>query len=188
MFRKFTQWFDNPPPKNPPESYKCDYQGCLEFGIYRAPKSRYQLERGVNDWLWLCLTHVRDYNNSWNYYTNMSEAEISHERHNDVTWDRPTWSVQENKKGSPFQQKFDDPFGFFNSGPQQKPPLFVKNLEQEALDLLGLVIPFTRQELRTKYRQLAKKYHPDTNKNNPEAEEMIRKLNHAYSQLQKLTS
>lgn len=188
MFRKFTQWFDNPPPKAPPESYLCDCQGCPELGIYRAPKSRGQLNRGANDWYWLCLTHVREYNNAWNYYSNMSEAEIDSERQNDVTWDRPTWSFQHKNKSQPFQHTFDDPFGFFNSDTQQKMPLPLKNPDQEALDLLELSIPFTRQELRTNYRNLAKKYHPDTNKDNPQAEEMIRKLNHAYAVLQKIIS
>jgi DnaJ-domain-containing protein 1 len=187
MFRKFTQWFDNPPPKSAPENYPCDHQGCIEAGVYRAPKSRHQLNKGANDWYWLCLIHIRDYNNAWNYYSNMSESEVWEERHSDVTWDRPTWSVENNQKNQSFQYKFNDPFGFFGDT-HTAAPTPSKNPDQEALDTLQLSIPFTRQELRVNYRKLVKQYHPDTNKDNPAAEEMIRKLNQAYSHLQKMIS
>ncbi len=98
MFKKFTQWFDNPPPHVAPENHLCDYQGCTVQGIYRAPKSRDQLERGKNDWYWLCLPHIRLYNQSWNYYSHMTESEIVQERHSDITWDRPTWSFSSPSK------------------------------------------------------------------------------------------
>ncbi|WP_156962141.1 J domain-containing protein [Candidatus Paracaedibacter symbiosus] len=186
MFRKFTQWFDNPPPKNAPDNHPCDYQNCVERGIYRAPKSRHQLDKGVNDWHWLCLGHVRDYNSSWNYYTNMSETEIVNERQSDITWDRPTWSLGDQPQNKIFQYKFEDPFGFFESQPKNNSVNNTINPNQDALDLLGLRIPFTREQLQKNYRQLVKKYHPDTNRDNPEAEEMIRRLNQAYSRLQKM--
>lgn len=187
MLRKFTQWFDNPPPKNAPANHTCDHPNCKDTGIYRAPKSRQTLEKGINEWYWLCLVHVRDYNNSWNYYTNMSEIEITHERQNDVTWDRPTWSMQTLEKNKVFRHNFEDPFGFFNAETSPKPiNNLAKNPDQEALDLLNLTIPFNRTALQKNYRLLVKQYHPDTNQGNPQAEEMIRKLNHAYSRLQKL--
>lgn len=115
----------------------------------------------------------------------MSESEVWEERHSDITWDRPTWSVQNNPKNQSFQYKFNDPFGFFGNT-HTAPSTPSKNPDQEALDTLQLSIPFTRQELRVNYRNLVKQYHPDTNKDNPAAEEMIRKLNQAYSHLQKM--
>ncbi|CAL8107740.1 unnamed protein product [Calicophoron daubneyi] len=41
----------------------------------------------------------------------------------------------------------------------------------------------TRKEIKKSYRNLAKKYHPDTNKNDPEAEEKFRQLSEAYEVL-----
>ena len=69
------------------------HEGCVDKGIYRAPKSRYHLESGVDDWHWFCLIHIRDYNARWNYYNNMSETEIERERRADVTWQRPSWPL-----------------------------------------------------------------------------------------------
>lgn len=47
--------------------------------------------------------------------------------------------------------------------------------------LLDLPKTSTDQEIKRKYRRLALKYHPDKNPNNPEAEEMFKKINQANS-------
>jgi len=48
-------------------------------------------------------------------------------------------------------------------------------------ELLDLPKESTNEEIRRKYRRLALKYHPDKNPDNPEAEEMFKKINHANS-------
>lgn len=45
--------------------------------------------------------------------------------------------------------------------------------------LLDIPKTSTNDEIRKKYRRLALKYHPDKNPENPEAEEMFKKINHA---------
>lgn len=183
MFKKFSQWFDNPPPQTAPKDHLCDFQGCTAVGLYRAPKSRDHLENATNEWYWLCLEHIRIYNQSWNYYSQMSEAQINYERQKDITWDRPTWSFTTKTDPFSFQDMFKDPFGFFTTSALPSPAPLTP--EQQALALLELTRPFSLQELRTNYRRLVKKYHPDTNQNNPHAEEMMRKINQAYTCLKK---
>ncbi|MBY7704558.1 DnaJ domain-containing protein [Vibrio harveyi] len=39
--------------------------------------------------------------------------------------------------------------------------------------------------MKTKYKQLAIKYHPDNNINNSQAQEMMKKINSAYNLLKK---
>jgi len=48
---------------------------------------------------------------------------------------------------------------------------------------LGVDQTVTQQQLKKKYRELAKKYHPDTNPDNPEAEATFKKITEAYNVL-----
>ena len=58
-------------PEVPPQPTHCQHPDCDKPGVYRAPKSRKQL----NEYFWFCLDHVRDYNKAWDYYAGMSETE-----------------------------------------------------------------------------------------------------------------
>ena len=62
------------PPQADPDAppRPCDAPGCEAQGEFRAPRSRSKL----NDYLWFCLPHVREYNASWDYYKGMSPQEI----------------------------------------------------------------------------------------------------------------
>jgi len=46
--------------------------------------------------------------------------------------------------------------------------------------VLGVSRTSTRDEIRIAYRSLAKKHHPDSNLNDPSAEERFKRLNEAY--------
>ena len=187
MFRKFSQWFDSPPSGKASQDKSvggrsCEHAGCLDSGIYRAPKSRYHLESGVDDWHWFCLIHIRDYNAQWNYYTNMSETEIERERRADMTWQRPSWPLGAQGGGSIYRgqsgQSFQDPFDLFNdalasSHPFSQPLFPPLSPEGKALIILGLSFPFSQSQLQKRYRDLVKKHHPDANGGSFEAEEII---------------
>jgi DnaJ-domain-containing protein 1 len=198
MFRKFSQWFDPAPPQKgakAPAGQLCGHAGCEEDGTYRAPKSRYHLESGVDDWHWFCLAHIRDYNARWNYYAHMSEDQIEQERRADVTGQRPSWPLG-SFSGQEAQQaylgrSFQDPFDLFKeaatppaSGSQRN--ISPQSAEGKALAVLGLSYPFSPNDLRKRYRVLVKKHHPDVNGNNPSAEETIKCINDAYRVLKRI--
>ncbi len=50
-------------------------------------------------------------------------------------------------------------------------------------EILGVTRRSTKEEIKLAYRKLAKKYHPDTNKNNEEAEAKFKDINEAYDTL-----
>jgi hypothetical protein len=195
MFRKFSQWFDSPPHQNDEPTTKgaraCEHPGCVDEGIYRAPKSRYHLESGANDWYWFCLIHIRDYNAKWNYYANMSEDEIERERRGDVTWQRPTWPLGGNpgpdRNPNVFTNpSFQDPLGIFNDSTSSYQDKFsTQSPEAKALEFLGITHPFTHAELRKRYLILVKQHHPDANMGSSESVEFVKKINEAYELLKK---
>ena len=50
---------------------------------------------------------------------------------------------------------------------------------QEALDAMGLAMPFTPEDLKRRYRELAKRHHPDLNPNTPRSGAIMRDINQA---------
>ena len=50
-------------------------------------------------------------------------------------------------------------------------------------EILGVDKNASQDEIKSAYRKLAKKYHQDLNKDNPEAAEKFKEINDAYSVL-----
>ena len=50
----------------------CQVDGCNKEGKFRAPKS----PKDLDNFFWFCLSHVKEYNNRWNYFQNHSEEEF----------------------------------------------------------------------------------------------------------------
>jgi hypothetical protein len=66
----------------------CARRGCANAGTHRAPRAR----NALNDYLWFCLDHVREYNAAWNFCAGMSEAEMERRLRRDTVWERPSWA------------------------------------------------------------------------------------------------
>jgi hypothetical protein len=143
----------------------------------------------LNQYQWFCLPHVRDFNSTWDYYKGMSEAEIEANLRNDLTGQRPTWPLGRLGGSSRFSEEWvRDPLGMLRD--TQLHQARAKPREQKvgpppelraALDVLGLEWPVDQPTLRGRYRELAKKFHPDANGGDREAEEKLKDVNRAYS-------
>lgn len=166
------------------EQTGCAHPLCDEPGPYRAPRSRDNL----NQYYWFCLEHIREYNAAWNYYAGMDDAAIERALRDDSVWRRPTWPLGAR---SGFKQ-FRDPLNLF-TGEEPIDPKTARAAEvqlqsmtgeeRKAMAELGLEPPVSRDDLKVRYKILAKTLHPDANGGDKRAEERLKSVNHAYKTL-----
>lgn len=157
----------------------CARRGCQESGDFRAPRSR----QGDSGFFRFCLEHVREYNRAWNFFSGMSREDIERFQQEVATWHRPTWRFGLNR--SDIRPEFDDPFELFSdSGTDSVTP---KNREldwsvrqRRALSELKLDVTATLQDIKTRYKQLVKRYHPDRNGGDSGAEERLKVIIKSY--------
>lgn len=174
-----------------PTGPRCDAPGCEHVGAHRAPKGR--LREG--EYFRFCLTHVRLYNQSYNYFSGMSDADVESYMKAAVTGHRPTWSIAgqswtRNSAGDArFAYHFDDPHGTMGDPPpgfehrQREETRPVRRLEQKAFDVLDLDQTATPAEIKTRYKELVKRHHPDANGGDRASEDKLRAVLAAYNHL-----
>ncbi|MCP5365430.1 MAG: J domain-containing protein [Hyphomicrobiales bacterium] len=162
-----------------PMEHACQWPGCEDQGVYRAPYSRTNL----NQYRWFCLAHVRQYNAAWNYYDGMSEEEVEADVRKDVVWQRPTWRLGCDQQSAAFARgRVRDDFSFFSegNGSTRHEPRPARTVEERALSVLDLEPPVTVAMVKTRYKKLVKQYHPDANGGDKLAEERFKQISEAY--------
>jgi hypothetical protein len=157
--------------------------GCTAAGEYRAPKSRTTLK----DYWWFCLEHVREYNAGWDYYKGMSPGEIEAQLRLDAGWQRPTWPLGRLGGSNVEDELVRDPLqllasGRLKRGPRQDQERAPPEL-REPLATLGLSWPTTLAQVKTRYKELAKRHHPDANGGDRSCENRLREIIQAYNYL-----
>jgi hypothetical protein len=172
----------------------CDYPECGAAGEFRAPQSPHAL----NSFFWFCLDHVRAYNATWNYFDGMSQNEIEKFQKSAVTWHRPTWpfaseSGDKNKNTSSsdrdFFSSYRDDFGVLwgesaaTDDDERHQRRRVTSEERRSLAELNLDSDADLQQIKDRYKELVKKFHPDVNGGSIKAEERLKAVNQAYGNL-----
>lgn len=175
------------------DSRQCEWHGCRRPASHRAPKGRGR----ENEYRWFCLDHVRDYNRGYNFFQGMSDDEIASYQEGAATGHRPTWRVGTNtwsnaSKTGGYRAFFEDPFGLFGRKAAgetaekdrmpRRPP---RRLERKALETLGLEATASLNEIKSRYKELVKRHHPDANGGDRSAEERLRQVIQAYDYLKK---
>ncbi len=169
----------------------CAWDGCSRAGAYRAPMGRHQ----EGKYFKFCLDHVRDYNKSYNYFAGMKEDEVTAYQRSAFTGHRPTWSMGVNgsagtretyRKG--WAGDLHDSFGVFGgfgaNKHEPKPDVRpLKNLERKSFAALDLEGHETKTEIKTRYKSLVKKLHPDANGGDRSFEDRLREIIQAYNHL-----
>ncbi len=165
----------------------CEHPGCEERGQYRAPKSPDSLE----DFLWFCKIHVREYNLKWSFFESATEAEIAAQEAKDKVGGRETKPM-----GKPTDEArawsrlgVDDPHQVLGVNATQNPGRSITGTrklpptERRAIDILEAKDHWTKKEVRKAYKSLIKVLHPDMNGGNRQHEEQLQEVVWAWEQI-----
>lgn len=151
------------------------------------------LDDRVDESAWFCLLHVREYNAEWDFFDGMNEDEINDFRDDDASWHRPTWPASGPTAGAgpgagPWTdtEAFADPHGLFSHATPASSaaagfnrPLAMADLE--ALRVLGLAEDASVADIKSSFKRLAKKHHPDLNNGDRDSEDRLRQVIEAYN-------
>lgn len=167
----------------------CEAADCNEVGEFRAPNiGRQRPHDGPPPAHWFCLTHIREFNASYDYFSGMSEEEIYEAQHPATGWDaRNRWPIGDNPP--PRWGDFTDPLDAIgakykggigamrmNSKPRNRQ-------DDKALKIMGLKDDVNRSEIRKKYGELLRRYHPDRNGGDRSHEKALQDVISAYTHL-----
>lgn len=172
---------DLDPPISEPGAPPCAWPGCAAVGEFRAPRSR----ESLRDYQWLCREHIREFNRSWDYFRGMSTADIDRHRREDVVWHRPTWRCSAAGHGP----HIHDPLGIlqgrvdFEPAPGPSEPRRFEPKTERMLERLGLNARAELDDVKRRYKDLAKRHHPDLRGGDRAAEEQLKLINEAYTYL-----
>lgn len=175
----------------------CANPNCREEGAYRAPMGRGR----EGEFIWFCLDHVREYNAGYNYFAGMNDAAVAAYQKDAITGHRPTWGVgvnawgREGRKPDPVYRRgpsgVEDPFDILGDPgarrarsdrpePEARP---IRNAERKALSALGLDVGANAEEIKARFKELAKRFHPDANGGDRSREDRLREIIDAYNYL-----
>lgn len=130
-------------------STPCSYNGCPLEGLYPAPRDKDH----PKPYLYFCLAHVREYNARWNFLQGLDETGIERRIREATVWERPTWPLGKGPVNiNKAARKTNE------SQEIRHPPEIL-----HCLSVLGLAAPSTLAAVKRRFRELAKKFHPDTN-------------------------
>src|SRR6266851_4337213 len=147
------------------ESAMCEWPDCKNKGPHRAPKGR----ANDKEYWHFCLNHVREYNQSYNFFSGMNADAVARYQKDALTGHRPTWKMGANTsskkgKGKPETRK-------------------IFNAERKALQVMGLGPDATLEVVKAKYKALVKQHHPDANGGDRSTEDRLIEIIKAYNYL-----
>jgi hypothetical protein len=178
----------------------CQWPSCDAPATHRAPKGRLR----AREYWRFCLEHVREYNNSYNFFAGMSDDAIAKYQKEDITGHLPTWKMgsiggvggrpRNARRGSDgvggSGWAADDPFGLFGGLGERAAPKRpaaegrkIFNAQRRALDVLGLEGDANRADIKARFKVLVKRHHPDANGGDRTSEQRLREIIQAYNYL-----
>ena len=173
-------------PKVEPETTPCGVPGCAKPGNCRVPKSR----ENLTEYVIVCAAHARAFNESWDFFKGMGDGDVQKFREEAQFGHRPTWPM--GKRGARARtgqgpMHFHDGHAVFDEDgePSQvrRPERQLTRLQSIAMDTLQLAHNATLLEIKARYKELVKRFHPDANGGDRTAEERLKQVIKAYGVL-----
>ena len=171
-------------PQNENVEHQCDHPGCHEKGEYKAPK-----DRRLKEYYWFCLKHVQEYNAKWNYYAGETPEEEAEQVKRKMHFNRKFQS----KVHYQFGYDLWDDAEFFDRGyarntdsneEYSRDGIYFTVQERQYIREVEMNIrDITPDSLKKQYKKMAKKYHPDINRDDEKAEEKFKQISVAYHAL-----
>jgi hypothetical protein len=166
----------------------CEHEGCEEAGKYRAPKAPDVLD----EYIWFCKEHIREYNLKWNFFQNQTEAEMNAQMSKDKVWERETKSFRDPEARAWARLGIEDPHQVLGDNATKNPGRNATSVghtrrlpatERKAIEILEGKDTWSKTEIRKAYKALIKILHPDMNGGDRSQEEQLQEVMWAYEQL-----
>ncbi len=172
----------------------CDAEGCKRIAIVRVAKS----PREESSKLWLCADHARAHNARWNFFDGLSPEEAEAARLANVYGDRPTWAMGKNERNRTTARArgpadLRDAFGIFSEAvkaskaarPDMRDGRPVSKLQAKAFATLDLPVSAAAADMRKRYAELLRRFHPDVNGGDRSTEGQLQEVVRAHHILKK---
>jgi hypothetical protein len=170
-----------------PETRMCEAPGCIGPGNCRVSKS----PKNLSEYVWYCSAHARAHNEAWDFFKDMGDDDIQRFREEALTGHRPTWPL--GKRGARARMG-QTPLGGLNdshamfaedgdTAAVRRPERHLTRLQIMAMDTLQLAHNATLIEIKARYKELVKRFHPDANGGDRGAEERLKQVIKAYGVL-----
>lgn len=164
----------------------CEKDGCSEPGKFRAPRAPDVLD----DFLWFCKDHVREYNLKWNFFDGTTEAELNAQMSKDKVWERETRSFRDPEAKAWARLGIEDPHQVLGENATRNPGKSngdqtrrLPPTERRAIDILEAKDHWSKAEIRKAYKKLIKVLHPDMNGGDRSQEEQLQEVVWAWDQI-----
>ncbi|MEM8773056.1 MAG: J domain-containing protein [Pseudomonadota bacterium] len=177
-----------------PGERNCDWEDCEEQAACSLPKSPREPRKRV----WYCLTHAREHNKNWNYFDGLSDAEAKAEQEAARYGGRPTWSMGKNERARAAAKArgpadMEDAHGLFEEEAKARAQTRgvyrngkrLSKLQEKAYETLALPHTASSGEIRRRYAELVRRFHPDSNDGDRSAEAQLADVVKAHTILKK---
>ena len=157
----------------------CDEQGCDLEGTHPAPR------RNGKGRHFFCEQHVSEYNRRFNFFEGMSEAEAAAFVRSERYGHKRTWRFGSGPVGGKRSAQVHDPRrwagrGFFDLDDMPAAEANVakhrSSLQVRALRELDLEPDAAPPEIRARYAEYVRRFHPDSNKGDRSSEHKLERV------------